>query len=44
MCKHIEEPNACQTTAQPTFEELRDAAEKLGYKLCMKNSINWYMF
>lgn len=38
MCKHIEEPHACQSTAKPTFEELRDAAEKLGYKLVKKRT------
>lgn len=38
MCKHIEEPHACQATAQPTFEELRDAAEKLGYRLVKKRT------
>lgn len=38
MCKHIEEPHACQSTAKPTFEELRDAAEKLGYRLVKKRT------
>lgn len=38
MCKHIEEPHACQATTQPTFEELKDAAEKLGYSLVKKKT------
>lgn len=39
MCKHIEEPNQVyQTASQPTFEELKNAAEKLGYILVKKRT------
>ena len=36
MCKHIEEPHQICHTTQLTFEELKDAAEKLGYNLVKK--------
>ena len=39
MCKHIEEPQQVhQVNTQLTFEELRDAAEKLGYTLVKKKT------
>lgn len=39
MCKHIEEPQQVhQVSTQLTFEELRDAAEKLGYTLVKKKT------
>ena len=36
MCKHIEEPHQICHTTQLTFDELKDAAEKLGYNLVKK--------
>lgn len=37
MCKHIEEPRQVNcTSTQPTFEDLKAAAEKLGYTLVKK--------
>ena len=36
MCKHIEEPHQICHTTQLTFDELKYAAEKLGYNLVKK--------
>lgn len=39
MCKHIEEPHQVdQTSTQPTFDDLKAAAEKLGYTLVKKKA------
>lgn len=39
MCKNIEEPHQVyQTATQPAFEELKNAAEKLGYTLVKKKT------
>lgn len=39
MCKHIEEPRQVNcTSTQPIFDDLKAAAEKLGYTLVKKKA------